>query len=100
MTFEFLDPAADEFEEAFDWYQGRSVRAAEGFRARVTVAVHAAMERPTSAGFLVGRRVRKIMLKPYDYGLLYFAHERVLYVVAVAHNKRRPLYWQRRLEWI
>lgn len=100
MTLEFLDPAADEFEDAFDWYQSHSMRAAEGFRSRVTTAIRDAMERPTSAGFLVGRRVRKIMLKPYDYGLLYFTHESVLYVVAVSHNKRRPLYWQRRLEWI
>ncbi|MBI5766466.1 MAG: type II toxin-antitoxin system RelE/ParE family toxin [Verrucomicrobia bacterium] len=100
MTFEFLVPAQDEFEEAFDWYQARSVRAAEGFRARVAEAVAAAMSRPTSAGFLVGRRVRKILLSPYRYGLLYFVHEQVVYVVAVAHNRRRPNYWRRRITWI
>jgi hypothetical protein len=78
MTFDFLEPAVAEFEEAFDWYRIRSKRAAEGFRARVSVAIQAAMTRPTSTGFLVGARVRKVLLKPYSYSLLYFAHDRIL----------------------
>lgn len=97
MTFEFLKPAQDEFEEACDWYLARSVATEEGFRNRVVQAIEAAMLRPTSAGFLVSKRVRKILLDPYDYGLLYFVHEQVLYVVAISHNRRRPGYWRRRL---
>lgn len=99
MTVEFLVPAQDEFEAAFDWYQARSIRASEGFRSRVAVAIDAALTHPTSAGFLVGRRVRKILLEPYNYGLFYFFHERVIYVVAVGHNRRRPGYWRRRIAW-
>jgi toxin ParE1/3/4 len=97
MKFEFLIPAEAEFEEAFDWYAARSSRAAEGFRNRVRRAITAAMEWPTSAGFLVGKRVRKIVLRPYNYGLLYFVHADVLYIVAIAHNRRAPNYWRRRL---
>ncbi len=100
MRSEFLIPAADEFKEAIDWYRQRSVRASEGFRAKVAEAIRSAMTRPTSAGFLVGKRVRKVLLKPYSYGLIYFVHEDVLHVVAVAHNRRRPRYWQSRLTWI
>ncbi|MEY2881883.1 MAG: hypothetical protein RLZZ15_4263 [Verrucomicrobiota bacterium] len=100
MTAEFLVPAQAEFEAAFDWYQARSARAAEGFRSRVSEAIDGAIARPTSAGFLVGRRVRKILLKPYAYGLFYFVHDRVVYVVAVAHQRRRPNYWHRRVTWI
>ena len=99
MTVEFLVPAQDEFEAAFDWYQARSISASEGFRSRVTAAIESALTRPTSAGFLVGRRVRKILLEPYNYGLFYFFHDRVLYVVAVGHNRRRPGYWRRRIVW-
>ena len=99
MTFEFLTPAAVEYLAAYDWYDERSARAAERFHEVVNAAVQRAMERPTSAGFLIGKRVRKIVLKPFDYGLLYFAHNHVIYVVAVAHNKRRPDYWRDRLTW-
>ena len=97
---EFLAPADAEYREAVDWYAARSARTAERFCARVSRAVQAAAARPTSAGFLIGRRVRKIPLRPYDYGLLYFFFEHVLYIVAVAHNKRRPRYWQHRLSQI
>lgn len=100
MTFEFLAPAAHEFREAVDWYLARSPTAGDGFRAAVNNPAQRAMERPTTDGFLVGKRVRKILLTPYDYGLLYFAHDRVIYIVAVARNKRRPFYWAKRLMWI
>ncbi|MBI2516811.1 MAG: type II toxin-antitoxin system RelE/ParE family toxin [Opitutae bacterium] len=98
MRFEFLLPAAAEFQEAIGWYERRSIRAAEGFRSRVRAAILTALARPTSAGYPISARVRKIRLRPYDYGLLYFVQAEVLYVVAIAHNKRRPHYWQSRLE--
>jgi toxin ParE1/3/4 len=100
MTVEFLAPAATEYRDAFDWYDQRSTRAADGFRETVFAAIQRAIARPTSAGFLVGTRVRTVSLKPYDYGLLYFVQDQHLYVVAIAHNKRRPNYWSKRLTWI
>lgn len=98
MTVEFLHPAAREFEEAFDWYAQRSTRAAEGFREAIRSAIQRAIESPTSAGFLVGRRARKVRLDPYRYGLIYFAHGKFLYVVAIAPNRKPPHYWVRRIK--
>ena len=98
MTFEFLRPAAKGFEEAFDWYSQRSERAAEGFRAAVREGIQRAITNPTSAGFLVGKRSRKILLDPYRYGLIYFIHEKVLYVVAIAPNRKPPRYWKHRIK--
>ena len=98
MTFEFLHPAAREFEEAFDWYAQRSERAAEGFRVAVDEAIQRALENPTSAGFLIGKRSRKILLDPYRYGLIYFTHEGSLYIVAIAPNRKPPNYWKRRIK--
>ena len=66
MRFEFLIPAQAEFEEAFDWYAARAPQAAEGFRDRVRRVIEAATEWLASAGFLAGKRVRKIMLRPYN----------------------------------
>jgi plasmid stabilization system protein ParE len=47
MNFEFLHPAAREFQEAFDWYEQRSARAAEGFREAVRDAIQRALKNPT-----------------------------------------------------
>lgn len=98
MTFEFLNPASREFEEAFDWHAQRSAQAAEGFRVAVREAICRAMAHPTSAGFLVGKRSRKILLDPYRYGLIYFVHRDFLYVVAIAPNRKPPRYWARRIK--
>ncbi len=98
MRFEFLLPASREFEEAFDWYEARSARAAEGFRAAVQAAILRAIENPTAAGFLIGKRSRKILLDPYRYGLIYFTHRDVLYIVAIAPNRKPPRYWTRRIK--
>jgi plasmid stabilization system protein ParE len=100
MTVEFLLPAAAEFREAFDWCAERSSEAAQGFQEAVSNAIQRAVARPTSAGFLVGTRVRKIPLRPFEYGLLYFVQGEHFHVVAVAHDKRRPNYWSKRLHWI
>ena len=64
LNAEFLASAALETDHAEAWYLRRSAKAAAGFRARVKVAVEAACSKPLSAGFLVGKRARKIMLKP------------------------------------
>lgn len=69
MKVDFPLSAAREFEEAIDWYAGRSRRAEEGFRAVVRKAIQLASDSPGSAGFLVGKRSRKIALKTYRYGL-------------------------------
>ena len=97
MTFEFLDPASDEFKEAFDWYARRSSKAAEGFREAVRSAVSEGMKNPKSAGVLMGKRSRKISLKPYRYGLIYFVHRDYFYIVAIVPNRRPPDYWKSRL---
>lgn len=98
MTFEFLRPAAIEFEEAFDWYAARSAKASEGFRNAVAAAVLRISVNPTSAGHLVGKRTRKLQLTPYSYGLIYFIHGGVIYIVAIAHSRRRPNYWKSRIK--
>jgi plasmid stabilization system protein ParE len=97
MRFEFLDQASEEFKEAFDWYARRSLKAAEGFREAVRMAVVEGMQNPTSAGLLMGKRSRKIPLKPYRYGLIYFVHGNYFYIVAIAPNRRPPSYWKSRL---
>lgn len=97
MKFEFLVPAAREFREAFDWYARRSERSAEEFRSTVRQAIDLVIANSGSAGFLVGKRARKIPLSPFRYGLIFFVHHRRIYVVAISPNRRPPHYWKRRI---
>lgn len=43
-------------------------------------------------------RTRRIVLRTFPFTLIYTAGAHELVVVAVAHQRRRPLYWLRRVE--
>jgi hypothetical protein len=40
---------------------------------------------------------RRVMLKRFPYFIVFFDWQDVIFVVAVAHAKRRPRYWKRRV---
>jgi plasmid stabilization system protein ParE len=93
---EFFEAARKEFDEAFDWYSKRSHGAAIGFASAVDAALDAILADPgrfprTFAGCQYGKVDR------YPYQIVYYRDERGVVVVAVAHAKRRPGYWRRRL---
>lgn len=44
-----------------------------------------------------GFDLRKCRLNRFPFTFVFFEHDEKFVVVAVAHNKRRPLYWRSRL---
>lgn len=46
----------------------------------------------------VGRRVRRKPLRRFPYNLIYLVYPDQIRIVAFAHQKRRPFYWQKRLQ--
>ena len=54
------------------------------------------IEYPESSPVVLGR-VRKSAISRFPYTIVYSACGAEVYVSAVAHNSRRPLYWRDRL---
>lgn len=94
MLVKFQPAATFELQHAFDWYEKRSVYTASPFKVRVSRAIVSPCQRPSSAGFPITQRARKILLTPFGYGLIYFATDYRVYVVAIAHDRCKPRYWQ------
>jgi toxin ParE1/3/4 len=96
MRFEFFEEAAAEVEEDRAWYRDRSEAAEAGFLRELDHAIQqvsdAAEQWPV---FLAG--TRRYVFPTYPYSLVYFAEESVIMVVAVAHDKRRPGHWRKRI---
>jgi plasmid stabilization system protein ParE len=95
-TLDFSTAARAEFDEAFNWYAERSTSAAIGFALEIDVAIESIKENPrqfatTYAGCQLCR------LKRYPYCVVYRLDADTISVVAIAHTKRRPGYWQTRL---
>ena len=91
----FHPAAAEEAEAAYGWYAERSSAAAHGFREELRHAVQAVAEAPERWP-RSGARARRYVFPRFPFSLVYRLRGGEVEVVAVAHGKRRPGYWQSR----
>jgi toxin ParE1/3/4 len=85
-----------EIEAAADWYQQRSADASVGFIAAVFDALGSIVEAPRRwPKYLYG--TQRFVLHRFPFSTIYLDAPDVVNIVAVAHNKRKPGYWKRRL---
>ncbi len=95
-AFEYHPEAIKEAWEAFRWYHERSEQASENFWQELRHARQSVTEHPHLGGrYLQGTRCCR--LKRFPYGLVYVEHADRVIGIAVAHLKRRPGYWRKRL---
>lgn len=92
----FHPAAAQEAEAAYDWYVARSSAAAHGFRDELRHAVEAVAQSPDTWP-RYGRRARRYIFLRFPFSLIYVRRDDEVEVIAVAHGRRRPGYWQSRL---
>ena len=93
---EFTPEALREIDDAFERYFEESRRAAEAFVREVDRAVALIASSPTIwPHFEAG--TRRYVLHKFPYNIVYREIPVGIEVVAVAHHKRRPRYWIRRL---
>jgi plasmid stabilization system protein ParE len=96
-SFEYHPDAIAEAAEAYRWYAERSEEAAEKFWVELRRARELVTRRPQMrAKYLHGARCFR--LQQFPYGLIYIERGDRIIGLAVAHLRRRPGYWRRRLE--
>ena len=90
-------PAAwQEFEAADDWYAERSTDASTGFLSAITDALENIRSAPQRwPQYLYG--TRRFVLQRFPFSVIYLDDPDMVRVVAVAHAKRKPAYWKRRV---
>lgn len=97
MTVRF-HPAADlELSEAADYYDRESPGLGAELIAAVRIATDLVSKYPKMAPRVHGA-VRRKMIDGFPYSILYSVEETEIFVVAVAHHRRRPTYWLTRLD--
>jgi plasmid stabilization system protein ParE len=93
-----LHPAAMiEAAAARAWYAQRSTRAAQRFDDELHRAITRMAERPESFPVYLAN-TRRCLLKRYPFLLVFRELPDRLQVLAVAHGRRRPGYWQGRMK--
>jgi plasmid stabilization system protein ParE len=95
MQIDFHPEATQELEDSADWYAARSGDAARGFALAVDEALDNIASYPYRF-FRIDDRHRACSLKRYPFQVVYRNDDSRIYVIAIAHAKRRPGYWRER----
>jgi plasmid stabilization system protein ParE len=92
----FFDEAAEEIEETAAWYGKRSAVTRAGFLDEIDRALDAILDVPIRwPSHRDG--TRRYVCRTFPYTVVYFVEDEIVFVVAVAHQKRHPRYWRDRL---
>lgn len=92
MNIRFLEPARNELDEAFNWYEMEQ----SGLGRRFLVEVQSTLKRITvfpDSCAVIATGLRRCMTRRFPYSLVYGVENDTIVIVAVAHMHRTPLYW-------
>ena len=95
MIVVFHEQAEDELREAAMYYASRREGLGVEFIAEVRSATRILHEHPR-LGHAISRRVRRLLVRRFPYAVIYRVEAGRLFILAVAHLKRRPGYWRER----
>lgn len=97
----FSAEALAEIRLARAWYEGRSPEAASRFVDAIEEAVERIGGMPRSFVRVPLPRsdaeLRRARLRRFPYSLVFLERRRSIAIIAIAHDKRRPLYWLARI---
>ena len=98
----FAAEASAEIEDASRWYEQRHAGLGLAFLAAVNVAVESVVRSPRAGAPIEGLPedldVRRVPVSRFPYHLAYLVTDDQVHVLAVAHDRRRPVYWSGRVE--
>ena len=95
VRLEFHPEAAAEFDAALRYYGERRGGLAAAFLAAVRATTDLVAARPAAGrAFSVG--ARRLLVLGFPYAVIYAVEPDVVFVLAVAHTRRRPGYWRGR----
>lgn len=97
MRYEFHPEAEQELLEAASRYEAEVPGLGGRFGDEVECAVELLLENP-ALGAVVDGRIRHFVLQRFPFSIIYAADQDVLYILAVAHSRRRPKYWASRAQ--
>lgn len=90
-------PAEAEFLEAVEWHAEHRPGLEEAFAAEVNHTVARAAEN-AELGTPYVYRTHQLLLSRFRYSVVYMIRPDEVWIVAVAHQRRRPGYWRRRMK--
>ena len=97
MKAVFHPAASEEIVETAAYYDGEVPGLGNGFIVEVERIVGILRDQP-KIGQRIEKVFRRIILARFPYSLIYCIEPERIWVVAIAHQHRRPGYWQERVD--
>lgn len=82
--------------EAFDWYEERRNGLGHEFLDEVRARLASIEENPLRCAILY-KNARQTLVRRFPYKILYLFEVDIIEVLAVAHVRRHPQFWQKRV---
>ena len=95
MNVRFLAPAQDELTQAVNWYDKKAPELGQRFLRTVEEGIERISQWPQSQQAF-GDNIRRCLLPPFPYALIYAQENEEIIIIAVAHLHRKPGYWAER----
>ena len=97
MPYEFHPDAQAEVEGTGEWYAVRDLSVADRFYDELREAIRLICELPeTWPGYL--HSTRRYLLDDFPFSLIYREQNDAIQIIALAHHRRKPGYWSKRLD--
>ncbi|RFO97755.1 plasmid stabilization protein [Rhodoferax lacus] len=96
MSVRLLEPAQAELDEAIDWYEVQAPGLGDAFLIETLKTIQLIEQFPTAWHPLTAQ-IRRCRLRRFPYSVIYTRDGSELLVLAIAHQRRKPNYWQGRL---
>jgi toxin ParE1/3/4 len=94
--------ASRELEEAARWYEERAPDLGTRFLSAVDASVQQITLYPQAGGPVPGvptsLAVRRVSVPGFPYHVIYLELDDVIWILAFAHDRRKPLYWLSRAD--
>jgi toxin ParE1/3/4 len=88
--------AKTELDETIAYYESKVAGLGLDFHASVERAIQKIQRNPRTWPPHTDARFRKYLLERFPYSVFYMERPEAIWIVAIAHAKRRPDYWRRR----
>jgi toxin ParE1/3/4 len=88
--------AMAELDHAIAYYEERKMGLGLDLLAEIEQATHKIQQNPNIGTIYQNLDVRCYVIKRFPFLIFYAEFSDVLWVIAIAHGKRKPDYWQRR----
>jgi plasmid stabilization system protein ParE len=95
IGYRFHREAQAEFREAARFYESRLPGLGSSFADEVEHAIQLTLAHP-DIGTPVGRSLRQVLVKRFPYAVIYRREAGEIFILAIAHQSRRPGYWRQR----